>query len=227
MSGAAFKGQVAEILRSTDLETMLAAVLQLPSHKTIRALLSLFCDPDEFVRWRAISAMGAVTAALAEQDMEVARIIMRRLLWSLSDESGGIGWGIPEAMGEIMARHQGLALEYHHMLISYIRPDGNYIEYDMLQRGVLWGLGRLAQARPNLLKAALPMLVPYFSARDPVCRGLAGWAAGLISPAGSSRLLKELAKDQTKMQIYLDGNLICRSIAQLTTLPAGLPERQA
>ena len=56
--------------------------------------------------------MGALVFSLAEQDMESARVVMRRLMWNLNDESGGIGWGSPEAMGEIMARHSGLAEEY-------------------------------------------------------------------------------------------------------------------
>ena len=60
--------------------------------------------------------MGASLARLADADMEAARIVMRRLLWSLNDESGGIGWGAPESMAEAMCRHQGLALEYAHML---------------------------------------------------------------------------------------------------------------
>jgi hypothetical protein len=46
--------------------------------------------------------MGEVMAHLADKDMESARVIMRRLMWSLNDESGGIGWGAPEAMGEIV-----------------------------------------------------------------------------------------------------------------------------
>jgi len=37
---------------------------------------------------------------------------MRRLMWNLNDESGGIGWGNPEAMGEILACHEALANEY-------------------------------------------------------------------------------------------------------------------
>ena len=60
-------------------------------------------DRDELIRWRAVSAMGIVTAALADARMDAARVIMRRMMWQLNDESGGIGWGIPEAMGEIMA----------------------------------------------------------------------------------------------------------------------------
>jgi len=43
-----------------------------------------------------------------------------------------------------------LAEEYLHMLVSYMREDGpkafqdgNFIELPMLQRGLLWGIGRL------------------------------------------------------------------------------------
>ncbi|MEA3417440.1 MAG: hypothetical protein U9R02_15080 [Thermodesulfobacteriota bacterium] len=60
--------------------------------------------------------MGVVVSNLADHDMESARVIMRRLIWNLNDESGGIGWGSPEAMGEIMARNNRLALPFTHKL---------------------------------------------------------------------------------------------------------------
>ena len=63
--------------------------------------------------------MGQVVSNLADTDMESARVIMRRLIWNLNDESGGIGWGSPEAMGDIMACHERLAGEYHRLLVSY------------------------------------------------------------------------------------------------------------
>lgn len=44
--------------------------------------------------------------------MEKACTVMRRLMWTLNDEFGGIGWGVPEAMGEIMVCHKGLAHIY-------------------------------------------------------------------------------------------------------------------
>jgi len=53
--------------------------------------------------------MGRVVSSLAEKDMESARVVMRRLMWNLNEESGGIGWGCPEAMGETMARSAPLA----------------------------------------------------------------------------------------------------------------------
>jgi len=104
--------------------------------------------------------MGAVVANLAEQDMESARVIMRRLMWSLNDESGGIGWGAPEAMGEIIASHDGLAKEYVSVLISYVWKEGNFLEYEPLQRGAVWGVGRVAQVRPELAQDAGPHLLP-------------------------------------------------------------------
>ncbi len=96
--------------------------------------------------------MGMVVSNLADHDIESARVVMRRLMWNLNDESGGIGWGSPEAMGEIMARHSRLAQEFASILVSYINPDKNYIEHEILQRGVLWGIGRLAYERPEFVK---------------------------------------------------------------------------
>ena len=90
--------------------------------------------------------MGQVVSNLADTDMESARVVMRRLIWNLNDESGGIGWGSPEAMGDIMACHQRLAEEYHRLLISYVRPEGNFLEHPQLQKGLLWGLARLARS---------------------------------------------------------------------------------
>jgi hypothetical protein len=75
--------------------------------------------------------------------MEHARIIMRRLMWTLNDESGGIGWGVPEAMAEIMINHKGLFKEYAHILMSYAEGGGNYLDHEPLKRGVIKAIERL------------------------------------------------------------------------------------
>ena len=49
---------------------------------------------------------GEVVSKIAESDLEFARTVMRRLMLSLTEESGGIGSGVAEAMGEIMARNE-------------------------------------------------------------------------------------------------------------------------
>ena len=92
-------------------------------------------DNDELVKWRAVTAIGSIVTLLAKKDIEAARVIMRRLMWSLNDESGGIGWGAPEAMSEIMAQSNKIAEEYNSILISYLNEQGNFLEYEPLQKG--------------------------------------------------------------------------------------------
>ena len=77
---------------------------------------------------------------------------MRRLMLSLTEESGGIGWGAPEAMGEIMAGNYQLAEEYHQILISYTPGGGNELEFEDLQKDVIAGLRRLALKYPHLVE---------------------------------------------------------------------------
>jgi hypothetical protein len=118
-------------------------------------------------------------------------------------------------MGEIMARNKNLAGEFWRILISYIRPDGNYLEHEGLQRGALWGVGRLAQARPQLLKASVDYIHPYMQADDPYLRGLAAWAAGALRNKNTEVLLNALKKDSARLSIFLDGQLIRCSVAEL------------
>ena len=103
---------------------------------------------------------------------------MRRLMWMLNDESGGIGWGAPEAMAEAMACHPRLAEEYVRILLSYIREDGNFLEYEPLRRGALWGIGRLARVYPEMLIEldAARYIRPYPEPDDPLSRSLSARA---------------------------------------------------
>ncbi|MBS3809315.1 MAG: hypothetical protein KGY38_04050, partial [Desulfobacterales bacterium] len=121
MQGArALRKQVRQILSGADREKAFAQISCHRPRRVINALISQFYDADGTLRWRAIAAAGRVVADLAESDRESARVIMRRLMWMLNDESGGIGWGAPEAMGEITALSPAMAGEYSDILCSYI-----------------------------------------------------------------------------------------------------------
>ena len=98
-------------------------------------------------------------------------------------------------MGEIMARNDRLAEEYACILISYINPCGNFIDNPELQKGILWGLGRLAQDRPIRAAGASAFLVPFLSSPDPVLRGLAAWTAGALPGTATKPLLIGLSSD--------------------------------
>ncbi len=198
------KRRIAKLLGSSGIETVIDELRRLPPAQSINPLIGGLCSNNETVRWHAITALGPVVADLAERDMEAARIVMRRLMWSLNDESGGIGWGAPEAMGEIMACHEGLAEEYCHILVAYMREDGYFLELEQLQRGLMWGLGRLAQARPDLLKErnAVTYLLPYLDSTDGIVRGLAAWALGLLQAAEAAGSIEKLVDESTEIKLY-------------------------
>jgi hypothetical protein len=119
----------------------------------VNVLLSLLVTTNEDLKNRTVKSFGEVVSQLAENDIESARIVMRRLMLSVTEESGGIGWNTPEAMGEIMARSEKLADEYHKILISYTLGGGNELDFEGLQKSVIAGLKRLAEVRPELTKS--------------------------------------------------------------------------
>ncbi|MGO9312103.1 MAG: DVU0298 family protein [Syntrophobacteraceae bacterium] len=160
------------LLKSPDFEEALKRT-DIPPQRMINPLLCALFEPDEVLRWRVVRAVAITVSAMAEKDLESARIIMRRLMWSLNDESGGIGWGAPEAMGEIMAENETLAREYYRILVSYIDIKGNLLENDELELGAMWGISRLAQKRPELLREWTAPVVAQLKSPHPVKRGLA------------------------------------------------------
>ena len=203
--GRRLKREVFVLLREENFDQALESMRSIPGRRLINPLFSFLCSMDPQIRWRAIKSIGEVVTNIARDDMESARVIMRRMIWNLNDESGGIGWGLPEAMGEVMARHEGLAKEYVNILLSYIRADGNFLEHEPLQRGVLWGLGRLAQTRPELLHQALPHLEPFLSSEDATLRGLAAWTVGFLSAGQDAPDLEALKSDDTEVTLFLNG----------------------
>jgi len=147
-SGKTLRHQVRQVLETESFEQ----IEEMPPRKLVRPLVSFLGTPDPALKERAVRALGAAVSRLAEEDMESARVVLRTLVWNLTEECGTIGFGFPEAMGEILAHHEGLAREFAHMLVSYIREDGNYLEFEPLQEGVVWGLARLAESQPALLR---------------------------------------------------------------------------
>lgn len=211
MKGRILKQRVLDLLGSEDLDFALEVLCSMPLLRVINSLFSFLYSTDEQIKWRAITAMGAAVARLADEDMEQARIIMRRLMWNLNDESGGIGWGSPEAMGEILACHELLANEYVSVLISYARKDGNYLELEMLQRGLLWGVARLSQVRPYLVQDAVSHFMQYLQSTDPAVRGLAARLMGLLEAGDARMALETLIDDDAELGVYDNRKVInCR-----------------
>ncbi|MCX5877473.1 MAG: HEAT repeat domain-containing protein [Deltaproteobacteria bacterium] len=221
VSQRGIKQEILTLLSQAELNAVLTALAGYSPEKLLNPLFSAICSASEKTKWNAVSAMGATVSRLADQDMEAARIVMRRFMWSLNDESGGIGWGTPEAMAECLVCHKSLAQEYTKILVSFMREDGFYLELPALQRGLMWGLGRLAQARPELLRdwQAPRYLLPYLDSEDPIVRALAARALGLLQVVEAAAKIKQSPDDTTEFSLYVEH--------RLTTVTAGQLAREA
>jgi len=202
MTHRQLKKEIFKRLSAPDIHASLEHLEAIPARKAVNPLFSFLYHTDPVIKWHAVSAMGHVVANLADKDVESARVVMRRMIWNLNDESGGIGWGSPEAMGESMACHKRLAGEYNRILVSYIRPDGNFLEHPQLQKGLLWGLARLASVHPEQVKDAGPFLMPFLESQDPDHRGLAALAAASLQEKTLFNALEHLLNDPSEITLY-------------------------
>jgi HEAT repeat protein len=209
------KKRVSEILTLENLDRAFELLNDQPASQTINALFSFLPSTDAQVRWAAVTALGSVVSRVADRQMEQARVVMRRLMWQLNDESGGIGWGCPEVMGEIMASHEGLANEFAHILVSYVRKDGNPLEYEPLQQAAVWGIGRLAEVRPQLVREAIPHLLPFLKVRNASLRGLTAWALGRLGAKAARLEIHSLVHDTAEIEIFVNRKIMRCQVGEL------------
>jgi len=142
--------------------------------ETIGPLLLLLPRPE--YRLQAVYGLGVAVSRLALADREAAREIIRRLMWSLNEESGSIGWGAPETMGAILAMSPALAGEYAHIFLSYGYGSGcedNFIVHPPLRCGVYLGAAMLATANFAAVRPLLPHLAKALDAPEPFIRAAA------------------------------------------------------
>jgi len=210
------KRVIADKLKADDWDIAFSEILQLPIQLALNDLLGRILHPDEQIKWRAVVASGALTAKLADQDMEAGRVILRRLTWNLTEESGNCAFGTPETIGEILANHSQLAQEFAPILISYIHPMGNFLEYEPLQCGALWGLGRLSQVSPELTQGSVPLLLPLLKSEDSGVRGMAAWVLGFIGTEDIVDDLHKLEVDQGIVRLYDNGTVNELSVGSVT-----------
>lgn len=114
------------LLQKDDFETIQKESLQ--NKNILSWLISLSYDKEDPLSWKAIDAMGHVAKAYIEiQDVETLRNTIRKLLWSMTDESGGIGWRSAELIGEIIYAEPSLFEDIIPILWSQ-REEESFLE---------------------------------------------------------------------------------------------------
>jgi HEAT repeat protein len=205
---AKLKKNVSALLAAGDLESLKA--LALGGQGVVRTLVSLLYSEDETLRWQAIAALGEVSAALAETNSERVLDLIRRLFWSLNDESGGIGWHVPEALGELLFRVPRFAP-------TFGPPLATHLDIEPFGPGVLWAIGRLSQLDPRLVAFVLPGVRKLLEHGDPLVRGRAAWSLGQARDAEAAAALASLAdsRDEAPATVFEGGRLRLATVGAL------------
>lgn len=166
-------------------------------------LLFLFA-PHELLHWRAVEGLGYVAGAYPRQ----VQILLGRLLYLLNEDSGSFGWGAAAALGEI-GRHQ------ISLVADIIPMFCGFLDEEFCQGPMLWGLGRLGEAHPELLTEALPQITSSLAHGDPQIRALAAWCLGKVRHREAAPALQALAGDEGPAQLYDRGELRQTTVGQV------------
>ena len=160
-----------------------------------RVLFSLSYDPDELIRCRAIEAIGHVCSWQARSDMERVRDYVRRLLWLMNDESGGLGWSSPEVLGEVLVNAPALIEEYGLLLTSFLREEP-------FQAGTHQAVYRVATVDVRPFAGSEAELSRSLQDDDPVVRGYAALTLGLLGEGGAAEAIAGLRSDEAEVRRY-------------------------
>ena len=164
------------MLEQDDWKTRLVELEAVEPRELVGPLFS--CLPLAVpVRDRAAELLGTVVARMEEKNREEARNVVRRLMWHMNEESGNMGWGIPEAFGAVLAASRTLANEFGPVLISYIidtGKDDNYCDHPLLRRSCFGAVDRLVRAWPEFAAKVRGPLQAGLLDPDSGCREQAG-----------------------------------------------------
>jgi len=130
----------------------------------LRTLSSLLYDREALVRWRAIETLGKVSKIIFEADPEKIRRQLRRILWLMNDESGGLCRNGPETIGEIVCNIPALIEEYGPVLISFLNEEP-------FEAGTRWAVARIANIDPSIFADSISILAGSLEDPDPAIRG--------------------------------------------------------
>ena len=152
----------------------------------LRYLVARLYSRDEAVKWEAVRALGAVAADPSIFDADRTAKLMRRFVWALNDESGNVPYGVPEAMGEILAVRPELQPAFLPILCSLL-TENEMSQTGPIERGAIWAVGRVGPAAAQRAPEVVPALRkaaethPDAETREAALRSLASVTGGQAS----------------------------------------------
>lgn len=170
-----------------------------------RDLISLTYDREDLLCWRAIEAVGRLTAAMRMTD---AREALERIIWMMKEESGGNAWSAPELAGEIILNNLD-RFDYMIPILSSFHSE------EMFTAGVLRSLSKLAV---HAYKEVLPyreLAFIYLHHKNPVFRANALLVLKSLKDDTYADSVSKLLDDNADVTFYNGGHLARKSVGQI------------
>jgi hypothetical protein len=209
---ASLKEEITESLETADFERVGRLALE---HKQVfRILISLAYDKEELLCWRAIEAMGVAAAVVGRKDPSVVRNVVQRLLWSMRDESGGIGWSAPEMLGEVVINNPQTCADIPPIILSFH-------EEESFLKGVLWSVGRITDAGINGMEGSFEVVTRALDHKDPLVRGLALYAVPKFRIDEVAGRVRGMVGDEGRCRIYKNHELVTTKVGDIAKVVLG------
>ena len=194
------KKRIVQALENNDLPAVVAIGMQ--NRGVVSQLIRLAYDKDTLVGWRSIVSIGLIARGIIDKDYEFLRVTIRKLLWSLSDESGGVGWSAPEILGEIVSANP-VAMGDVVPLIAEVFS----IEERTFRPGVLYALKRIGEVRPESIQPFSGIVLQGMADPDPLCRAFAVQVYLFMQPYWSDgeqwyEVIEKIKKDSAVVWLY-------------------------
>lgn len=186
------------------------AELAVGEPRTLSKLISFAFNKDELISWQAIDAMGRAAGAVSRDNLSAVRNVVRRILWSAREESGGMGWSAPELLGEIVRSNPRGFADMPPIIVSLHSED----EEGVFLRGVLWALHRMAGGGVTDVEGADEVVLMGLRREEPEIRGLAVMAAGDLRTPGAADIVAGLTRDESGFRYYQDGDFRETTVAE-------------
>jgi len=163
MSRPELKRTLLLALEQNDLDLVVSIARQ--DRKALSQLIRISYDKDTLAGWRAIKAIGRAARELVKTDEDFLRTLIRKLLWSLSDESGGIGWSAPEILGEIVSAAPDRFNDFIPLIAEVYE-----VEEKVFRPGVVYALARIGEVAPERVVMYQKIIIMGITDQDPLVK---------------------------------------------------------
>jgi len=178
--------------------------------KVLRYLQRLVYEPTPGARYQVAWVIGQVCGRVATREPGPVADLLHRL-FEASTDSASSSWGMVETIGAIIAGRPDIYGAFTRHLFNFMGDPGT-------REGVLWGLGEIAAAKPDLIRKSTPFysLFPVLNHPMPLLRGLALRLMGRIQAKEAEMQIMGLQFDNTPITIYEQGQPVETTVAALS-----------